>query len=363
MMRELEPISLPPLAERPLVSVLIRNYNCEQYVRLALESVLAQTYGNFEAVVYDDGSTDNSREIVQNYVKKDPRVRLVAQENGGVARAANTVFANSEGNLISFLDSDDLFKPSKLEKVVAAFRLAPRCGLYADPVQPISSTAKPLGRPFPEKLDQGWRGPETLQTGGYNVFPPMSGLSFRREVLSFLLPIPAQIKWLEDYYLAATARFFTETARAPECLTEYRIHESNRSAGSGGNLSSCLSSFDPQAHAKFVHGLEKVLPVQREFLRRFYGSEVAEALRLEDNPRYWDVLLGIRVLDGKKAGAVRRFSDEELIGHVARPAEKRLWRALMLLPRPIAKRAYQFWRTPSGLKSTVKTLVLPVIQH
>jgi len=361
--RELAPIHLPELPREPLFSVLIRNYNYENYVSIALDSLLRQTYTNFEAVVCDDGSTDRSVDIIQGYERKDPRIKLVRQENGGPTSAANTAFASSKGELVCFLDADDVFRPSKLERVLATFRGNPRCGHCADRVQPISSDGERQGHPFPDISDQGWAGPAALKEGGRNVFPPMSGLSFRRDVLSLLLPMPLKLRRLEDYYLSATARFLTEVTLAPECLTEYRIHGGNRSGASGDNLSSCLSPFDPQVHQNFVERLETVVPFQQQFLRQFYGPEVAEALRIEDNPRYWYLLLTIRVLRGKRSGTIRPFSDQEMIRHVSGRADKRLWRALTLLPHPLAAWAYRFWRSPSQLKSIAKAAVLPLIRR
>jgi glycosyltransferase involved in cell wall biosynthesis len=203
--RKFEPIHLPALPQNPFFSVLIRNYNYERYVGFALESLLSQTYGNFEAVVCDDGSTDGSREVIQRYVRKDPRIRLVIQENAGATVAANTAYKHSQGDLIAFLDADDMFQPSKLENVLAAFRGNPRCGLYANRVQRVSTTGQPIGLPFPKGLEQGWLGPLKLRQGGCTSFPPMSGLSLRREVASLLFPLPLQMKRLEDYYLPATA--------------------------------------------------------------------------------------------------------------------------------------------------------------
>lgn len=360
-LREFEPISLPSLPDRPLFSVLIRSYNYESYVGMAVESVLRQTYGNFEAIVCDDGSTDHSREVIQRYVKEDPRVKLVAQDNGGPVSAANTAYQNCKGELIAWLDADDEFSPSKLETVLAAFRGNPRCGLYANRIQLVSTTGQLLGLPYPPTLIQGWVGPAKLREGGCTLFPPMSGLSFRREVASLLFPIPLGIKRLEDYYLPCTAQFFTEIEVAQECLTQYRVHGANRSQAAADNPVLCFSTLDPRGHVNFVERLEAVVPFQKDFLRRFYGPVVAEALRLEDHPGYWHELLGLRALLGRRTGAIRPYSVDEMIGHVRRPANRRLWRAILLLPDPLARRAYRFWRAPSGLKRAVKAVVLPLI--
>jgi glycosyltransferase involved in cell wall biosynthesis len=73
---KLQPIELPKLPENPLVSILIANYNYEKYIGETIESVLSQTYPNWEAIVCDDGSKDNSREVIETYVQKDSRIKL-----------------------------------------------------------------------------------------------------------------------------------------------------------------------------------------------------------------------------------------------------------------------------------------------
>src|SRR5688572_166602 len=82
---EMTPLQLPPLGHAPLVSVLIVNYNYEHFLSDAIESVLKQTYQNFEIVICDDGSKDNSRELISEYARKDARVKPIFKENGGVA--------------------------------------------------------------------------------------------------------------------------------------------------------------------------------------------------------------------------------------------------------------------------------------
>src|SRR5688572_7501809 len=110
------------MPDTPLVSILINNYNYGRFLRQAIDSALSQTYGNIEVVVVDDGSTDESREIVVNYGE---RVRPVLKDNGGQASAFNAGFAASRGELIALLDSDDLFVAEKIEKCVAAARKHP----------------------------------------------------------------------------------------------------------------------------------------------------------------------------------------------------------------------------------------------
>jgi glycosyltransferase involved in cell wall biosynthesis len=362
-MRNVEPISLPRLPEQPLFSILIRNYNYGHFLGMALQSVLDQTYSNFEVIVCDDGSTDNSREVAEEYARKNPRIRLIAQKNQGVATAANAAYADSKGDPIAFLDADDTFRPSKLEKVLSAFRNNPRSGLCVNPVLPVLATGRPLGPPFPARIESGWVGPARLKAGGCGVFPPSSGLTFRRGVASLIFPIPADIRIMEDFFLAGSAQFVTEVSVVPEALTEFGVHKSTSGDSSRDGPRPAFSTFAPEVHVSCANAIEKVLPAQREFLHRFYGRAISDALRLEDNPWYWDVLLSIRVLKGRRDGLIRPYSLEEMIRHVPRPAERRLWRAILLLPQPLAKRAYQFWRSPSRAKSIVKAAVLPWIRR
>jgi glycosyltransferase involved in cell wall biosynthesis len=100
------------------VSVIIRTYNRAYIVAEAIESAMNQTYGDYEVLVVDDGSTDNTAEVVHRF--QEPKLRYIRHErNQGVGAACNTGVAQAQGELIAFLDSDDLWKPEKLERQVA----------------------------------------------------------------------------------------------------------------------------------------------------------------------------------------------------------------------------------------------------
>jgi teichuronic acid biosynthesis glycosyltransferase TuaG len=98
-----------------LVSIIMPAYNAEKYIAASIESVLAQTFSDWELIVVDDGSTDSTATVVQEFATSDPRVRYIFQENGRLGKARNTGISNSTGRLIAFLDSDDLWLPTKLE--------------------------------------------------------------------------------------------------------------------------------------------------------------------------------------------------------------------------------------------------------
>lgn len=103
----------------PLVSVITPTYNSEAYIQQTIESVKNQKYQNWEMIIVDDCSKDNTVEIVKNEAEKDERIRLIQlQKNSGAAVARNTAIRNAKGKYIAFLDSDDLWYPEKLEKQV-----------------------------------------------------------------------------------------------------------------------------------------------------------------------------------------------------------------------------------------------------
>lgn len=107
-----------------LVSIITPAYNAEKYIAETIESVLNQTYQNWEMIIVNDCSKDNTEKIVQSYILKDKRIRLISLENnGGVAVARNVAIKNAKGRYIAFLDSDDIWKKEKLQKQVGFMRM------------------------------------------------------------------------------------------------------------------------------------------------------------------------------------------------------------------------------------------------
>ena len=100
---------------KDLISIIIPVYNVEKYLDACLESVVSQTYKNFEAILINDGSTDGSPEICNSFVKRDPRFRLFTTENRGLSMARNKGMDEARGEFISFLDSDDMYSERYLE--------------------------------------------------------------------------------------------------------------------------------------------------------------------------------------------------------------------------------------------------------
>lgn len=110
---------------RPLVSVIIPAYNAADTISATLASVQAQTYASIEILVIDDGSTDATRLIVEKMTAEDPRLRIIRQQNAGVARARNRGLAEAQGDWIATLDADDIWHPEKLERQMTVAMTSP----------------------------------------------------------------------------------------------------------------------------------------------------------------------------------------------------------------------------------------------
>ncbi|MCZ6746659.1 MAG: glycosyltransferase family A protein, partial [Acidobacteria bacterium] len=115
-----------PEAQPPLVSVIIPTYNRADYLEQALSSVFRQTFTDYEVIVVDDGSTDHTPDVLKSYQE---RITSLRQENSGAARARNRGIRLARGNWVAFLDSDDMWQPVALERLVAGAAQYPEAGL------------------------------------------------------------------------------------------------------------------------------------------------------------------------------------------------------------------------------------------
>ncbi len=111
----------------PKVTVVVPAFNVSKYIAASLRSILAQTFTDFEVIVVNDGSTDDTAKIVAAF--RDPRIQLLTQKNRGLAGARNSGIRLAKGEYIAFLDSDDLWLPEKLDRHVRHLDSKPRVGV------------------------------------------------------------------------------------------------------------------------------------------------------------------------------------------------------------------------------------------
>lgn len=210
---------------QPLVSIVIDNFNYGRFLRAAIDSALAQTYPKVEVVVVDDGSIDNSREVISSYGDK---VSAVIKPNGGHASAFNAGFRASHGEIVMFLDADDVLLPDAVGEVVRAWR--PGVAKAQFVLAHIDAQGQALGTtvPYlPAQMPEGDIRASVLAAGGY-IGVPTSGNAFARTVLERLLPLPeAQWRQAADTSLEIIAPFLGDVVSIRTILGCYRIHESN----------------------------------------------------------------------------------------------------------------------------------------
>jgi len=171
---KLIPIPLKKLGADPLVSVLMANYNYAEFIGEAIESVINQTYGNWELIICDDGSTDNTVEAIERYCKQDKRIKLICKENGGQASALNLAYENSNGEVIAILDSDDTFYSTKLARVILSLQRNNGAGFCTHKVIPVDVHNKQIGVVTPKTLSSGYILSEAIMKGGRTNIPPAS---------------------------------------------------------------------------------------------------------------------------------------------------------------------------------------------
>jgi hypothetical protein len=207
-----------------LVSVVITNYNYERYLREAILSVLGQTYSNIETIVVDDGSTDGSRAIIEEY--RD-RLIVLLQENRGPTGAYNAGYAASHGELIAFLDADDVLRRNAVQEVVAAWQPAvAKVQFGLEIVDAFGQSAGAVEPVYPRDYTPNKIGQEFAETSSY-IWPPASGNAFSRRFLAQVMPLsPERFRFI-DGALNTVAPLFGEIQTLAEPLGFYRIHANN----------------------------------------------------------------------------------------------------------------------------------------
>ncbi|MEA5626110.1 glycosyltransferase family 2 protein [Nostoc sp. UHCC 0251] len=213
--------------QKILASIIITNYNYGSFLSEAIESALNQIYQPTEIIVVDDGSTDNSQQIIASYGEK---IVPVLKDNGGQASAFNAGFAISYGEVICFLDSDDVLLPSAIERAVKSLCDDPDAVKVHWPLRVIDINSNllekvdcegilPEGNLYNEQLKYGLEG---------HTFPPTSGNVWLRSYLEKILPMPeTNYRLNAESYLGFLAPFSGSIRRINEYQSLYRIHGHN----------------------------------------------------------------------------------------------------------------------------------------
>ncbi|HEX8521008.1 MAG TPA: glycosyltransferase family 2 protein [Tepidisphaeraceae bacterium] len=203
------------------VSVLMPVYNAAAFVQQAVESILAQTYRDFEFIIVDDGSTDRTSRILKKLASRDPRIHLIHQSNAGIVAALNNGLQHCAGDLIARMDADDVSMPQRFERQVEYLDAHPECVCVGSRVLAIDPYGGVLYTSEHEQSHE-WIDRELLKGVGWAVVHPVAML--RKGAMSAVGAYRREFQWAEDMDLFLRLAELGKLANLPDILLQYRQH-------------------------------------------------------------------------------------------------------------------------------------------
>lgn len=245
---------------KPRVSIVIPVYNREKYLGIAVESVLRQTYTDWELIISDDGSTDGTLELAQNFALHDSRIRVLTAEHKGAVHALINGFDAAQGEFIGQLDSDDLVEPEAIELTVKALDEHPEWGLVYSNYRDIDEQG--------QLLRVGWRcsipyNKDVLLTAFMTFHFRLIRKSIYQEVGGF----DPNFDRIEDYELCLRLSEMTEIGKIDQFLYQYRHHP---------------NSLKSMARLEIILLAKKVI----ELALKRRGFDETFGVQVEYNPRF-----------------------------------------------------------------------------
>jgi glycosyltransferase involved in cell wall biosynthesis len=275
----------PAIPTRLLHSVILANYNGEDFLADAIRSVLAQEEVAFELLLVDDGSIDASLDVMRSFSLQYPDVVrvLTHDRNRGQGAGFNTGIAAARGELVSFIDSDDIWYPGKLRHVEASFAHRPDIILHHHNLNLIRN-----GQVSPQKFvdmmalgDIGVRWRQTRSLPEFLPrFAPTSGLTLPRSVLEKIQPCP-EIRVCADMWLTFTPLAFGPVSASFDAFGAYRVHDGNNFYGRKVDVWALLQDqLGPPMRTVWArHNVPDVLPPPPALKDRLLNLSLRKVLR------------------------------------------------------------------------------------
>ena len=220
------------MATKPTTTCLITNYNGSDYLAEAVEGVLAQTVPVDEIVLVDDGSDDGSIDTVRAIAERSRKIRLLEKSNGGQLSAFNEGFRTSTGDILFFLDSDDVYEPEHVREVLRVLQQEPTRDFVFCGHRRFGRESS-LELLSPADIDFGYTVVYTLTTGRW-IGAPTSCLAIRRGVLERFLPLPFESDWrtrADDCLVFGASIVGARKFFLARPLVRYRVHGGNSHYG------------------------------------------------------------------------------------------------------------------------------------
>jgi hypothetical protein len=205
----------------PAISVIMSAYNAEEFIGAAIESVLSQTFRDFEFLIVNDGSKDATKQIVERYAARDSRIRLIDRENRGLIFSLNQLIQEARGELLARMDADDVSHPERLARQAAFMAAGPACGV-------VGSWAHRMGGDSAVWPGYVYKYPitpaEVRAAIGYACVMMHPTVMYRRDTVRSVGGYHPGFHYAEDFDLWLRMVDFTELHNIPEPLLTYRTH-------------------------------------------------------------------------------------------------------------------------------------------
>lgn len=277
-----------PAIETPKISVVVCNYNYEKFICTAIQSVTQQTISAYEIIVVDDGSTDNSVDVIKTHF---PHIKLIQKENGGQISAYNRGFENVTGDVVLFLDSDDELLPNALRDI--SIRFKDDVVKVHGKIIVMDKEGKELDTVLPSYLDDKDCGIRLINQGALYKSPPASANAYRVAAMRKLFPLPQtkDEKHGADYFCIYGICLLGLINKIDYPIIRYRIHQSSTDTVASLGFGNALKKQNREAvmHQRWVSLTEwlntrlgRSLKFKEQYLdftqqKLFYASDVLNA--------------------------------------------------------------------------------------
>jgi glycosyltransferase involved in cell wall biosynthesis len=230
------------------VDVIIPAYNAAKYLPIAISSVIGQTFVDWTILLIDDGSTDNTPEVVAPFIDQlGSKLKYIRKENGGLPAARNTAIRNSSSEFLALLDADHVWFPSRLAESLKCFEDRPQVGLSYSYVTLIDENGETLKIcDEPQRNGEGWIAPYIYMR---RVHLPCPTVTYRRKCIDEVGMFDETLRAAEDRDLALRIALRYEVALSPKILAQYRVTAGSMSTDS-----------------------ERMLNAQLQFIEKHFGA-------------------------------------------------------------------------------------------
>jgi glycosyltransferase involved in cell wall biosynthesis len=275
-----------------LVSVIIPCYNHARFLGEAIESVLGQTWREFEIIVVDDGSTDNTAEVASRY----PFLQYVHQQNQGLSASRNTGLRRSNGRFLVFLDADDRLRPAALETGVRLLTMHPECAISVGRCQHIGHDGTLLDDYSPAAGQWSEHYSALLQQ---RFIQNPASVMYRRQVFDAVGPFDPSVNAAADYDLYLRIAQAHSILCYDDVIVEYRRYSTSMSSNTALMFKTLMVVLDSQKrHVKAHPEYKEVYKTSMQVLRRYMGEQLAEEMisQIRNRPFSRRLLRDLRVL-------------------------------------------------------------------